>query len=111
MSNELKKITTIHNEPEKLVLIACRGDTYLYLDETQHTTVACYVTDPNKATHIEPYIPEWEELIIQPAPYYFENSVRAREHWLVGCVMKPFMITKKTEMTATLIEGVKYVDD
>ena len=74
-------------------LLAQRKDgKFLRLDEQQHTTSYDFIDNPELAKRT---IPHEKEELIKPksAPYYFENSWRAREIWLVGCKMVPYEIT------------------
>lgn len=84
------------------VLLAQRttDNKFLRLHEDVHTTNFDYVDEPELAKRIYPYK---EEHFAKPeeAPYYFENSWRARELWLKDCVMVAYEIT--TEIVAKKI--------
>lgn len=75
------------------VLLAQRNDgKFLRLREDINTTSYDYVDQPELAKRITP----WDKTEFKkpkPAPYYFENSDRARDFWLKDCVMVPYEIT------------------
>jgi len=74
---------------EKFLLAKRFSDsTYLALHETPAATSEYYVTDPIDAKRIT-----WNGTSpIRIPAYYFENSARARDIWLKGCIMVPFEI-------------------
>ena len=69
-----------------------RDGMFLRLDKQQHTTEYDFTDKPEQATRIMSCHKEDLENP-KPAPYYFENSYRARELWLVECKMVPYEIT------------------
>jgi len=76
------------------VLLAQRSDgTFLRLDEQDpNATSFDYVVNPELATQIKPS-DERDFKKPKGAPYYFENSYRAREIWLKDCKMVAYVIT------------------
>lgn len=80
---------------EKVLLAQRQTDgKFLRLDEETHTTAYDFVDEPELAERIT----VWDENdLIAPleAPYYFENSERARDLWLKDCVMVAYEITTK----------------
>lgn len=78
-------------------LLARRIDgKFLCLNESHNTTSHEFVDDPELAKRIEPY--KIEDLMNpHAAPYYFENSSRARNVWLKDCIMVPYAITTETK--------------
>ena len=85
-------------ETVEKVLLARREDgKFLRLSEDRHTTDYDFVEEPELAKRIYLYDPSDEDYTNpKPAPYYFENSYRARELWVKDCVMIPYEITTKT---------------
>jgi len=74
---------------------------FLRLFETQHTANFDFVDDPALAKRVilsDDSFVGGQPSNIQPAPYYFENSHRARNAWLVDCEMVPYEVT--TEVVA-----------
>lgn len=82
------------------VLLARRSDgKFLRLDEDVHTISYDFVDEPELAKRKHLYKPTADDYENpKPAPYYFENSWRARELWIKDCVMVPYEIT--TEVSA-----------
>lgn len=80
------------------VLLAQRSDgKFLRLTEELHSTSYDYVNEPELAKRIQLWAPKEEDYKNpKPAPYYFENSWRARELWTKDCVMVPYEITTET---------------
>ena len=64
---------------------------FLMLREDRNTTDFGYTDEPEKAKRITPYNKE-ELFNPKEAPYYFENSWRAKELWLKDCVMVGYKI-------------------
>ncbi len=82
-------------------LLAQRDDgKFLRLDEQQHTTSYDYVNEPELAKRVKPHKEEHYSNP-EPAPYYFENSNRARLYWVKDCKMVAYEIT--TEVTAVAL--------
>lgn len=80
------------------VLLAQRPDgMFLKLREEQWSTSHHFTDDAGEAKRISPYNKE-ELTNPKEATYYFENSWRAREIWLVDCIMVGYEIT--TEITS-----------
>lgn len=80
-------------------LLAQRSDgKFLRLEEDTHTTDYDYVEEPELAKRIILWGDDIGEDYKNPkeAPYYFENSPRARELWLKDCVMVGYEITIET---------------
>lgn len=78
---------------ERVLLAQRRKDgKFLVLEENSHTTHFSYTDDPLEAKAVKPY--QRRDIDNpQDASHYFENSHRAREDWLVDCVMVPYKIT------------------
>lgn len=80
------------------VLLAQRTDgKFLRLHKSHTTTSWDYVDDPTLAERV--YVSYYadgetfENFTPKEAPYYFENSHRAREIWLKDCKMVKYVIT------------------
>jgi len=85
-------------------LLAQRKDgKFLRLDEGRHATSYDFVDEPERATRRTLWDAKDEDYKNpKEAPYYFENSYRAREYWLKDCVMVAYEIT--TEINAKIID-------
>ena len=81
------------------VLLAKRKDgKFLRLYESQPATGWDYVDEPELAKRVHPHKDHFYDP--QPALYYFENSLRAREIWLKDCEMVPYEITTEVKAVA-----------
>ncbi len=82
----------------KQYLLARRSDgKFLRLHKSPGATSHDYTDSPELAERVTPCNDE-DFKNPHEAPYYFENSDRARRYWLKDCVMVPCEITTTGEM-------------